>query len=527
MGSLPSTFCLVLLLLSLAASPQTANERGDLLEKQGLAALRQQRYQDALIAFEELLSREPDRASAHYGKGLAFTGILNYSAAAGSFEKAVSLQPALADAWRRLVVLYSQLNRDASTKRAYEKARRLAKVPAEERLSLARALRKTGWIKEARAMLHEAQPLGVNEHLELGLLALGEDDYSEAAGHLQAATSDPSRSTADAEYQYGRTLEALGHTEQAIEHYRRAMSKDPRMRSARFRLGNLMLRSGNAEQGRGLLHGYEQFRQWDRRVKLLLAMVTSGTLSDAAEREKTLELVNLLLQGGALEDAAALIHSALAKNPDDPAFRVAQARWLLSSGQPDKARAVVELLLSLPNPPPDALWYSARLHILQGEWPEAIESFHRLLAIDPDPPAALLKELATAYGMNGQTDEAASYYHRALEKDPLLAGAHAGLGSLLESTGRREEAERHYRRALEIDPDLLSAQQLLAELLLQRGDAEEAVTLFRRSVTTNPADALLRRNLARALQRLGKTEEAEAELEKARQIEAWKSQPAQ
>ncbi len=301
------------------------------------------------------------------------------------------------------------------------------------------------------------------------------------------------------------------------------MSKDPRMRSARFRLGNLLLRSGNPEQGRALLRGYEKFRQWDRRVKLLLAMVTSGTLSEVVEREKTRELVNLLLQGGALEDVAALIHSALAKNPEDPAFLVAQARWLLSSGQPDKARAVVDLLLSLPDPPPDALWLSARLHALQGESPEAIESFHRLLAIDPDPPAALLKELATAYAMNAQTDEATSHYQRALTKDPLLASAHAGLGSLEESTGSLEEAERRYRRALEINPDLLSAQQLLAELLLRRGDAEEAVTLLRRSVTTNPADALLRRNLARALQRLGKEKEAEAELEKARQIEAWKS----
>ncbi|MFQ5791511.1 MAG: tetratricopeptide repeat protein, partial [Acidobacteriota bacterium] len=283
--------------------------------------------------------------------------------------------------------------------------------------------------------------------------------------------------------------------------------------------------SGNVEEGRALLRGYELFRQWDRRVKLLLSMVTSGTLSQTAERERTLELVTLLLQGSALEDAAALIYSALAKNPEDPAFRMAQARWLFSSGQPGKARTVVELLLSLPNPPPDALWLSARLHILQDRSPEAIDAFHRLLAIDPDPPAAVLKELAAAYALNGQTDEAETYFHRALEKDPLLAGAHAGLGSLLESTERREEAERRYRRALEINPDLLSAQQLLAELLLRRGEAEEAVRLLRRSVAVNPADTLLRRNLARALQTLGRAEEAEAELEKAREIEAWKSPP--
>jgi tetratricopeptide (TPR) repeat protein len=359
--------------------------------------------------------------------------------------------------------------------------------------------------------------------LELGLIALEEDDYPRAARHLQKATADPSRSSAEAEFQYGRTLEALGQMEKAAEHYRRALSKQPRLLQARFRLGNLALRSGNAEEGRALLGGYEQFRQWDRRVALLLSMVTSGTLPEADEREKTLGLVSLLLEGGALEDAAALIYSALAKNPEDPAFRVAQARWLFSSGQPRKARTVVDLLLSLPDPPADALWLSGRLHIVENNFPEAIDAFQRLLAIDPDPPAALLKELATACALNGQTKEAETYFHRALEKDPLLAGAHTGLGSLLESTGRLEDAERRYRRALEINPEHLAAQQLLGDLLLRKGEVEEAAKLLRRSVVLNPANALLRRNLARALQRLGKMEEAEAELEKARQIEAWKS----
>ena len=71
-----------------------------------------------------------------------------------------------------------------------------------------------------------------------------------------------------------------------------------------------------------------------------------------------------------------------------------------------------------------------------------------------------------------------------------------------------------------------TAQQLLGELLLQRGEAEEAARIFRRSVGLNPGAALLRRNLARALQRLEKTEEAEAELEKARQIDT-RNEPQQ
>ncbi len=134
--------------------------------------------------------------------------------------------------------------------------------------------------------------------------------------------------------------------------------------------------------------------------------------------------------------------------------------------------------------------------------------------------ACSLREVATAYALSEETGQAEDYYRRALAKDPLLAGAHAGMGALLESTERLEQAERSYRRALEIHPDLLTAQQLLAELLLRRGEAAEAAEWLRRSVVLNPANALLRRNLAHALQRLGNVEEAEAELDQARQIEA-------
>ena len=102
MGS-PSAFCLVLLLLPL----QTPIERG-------FDALRQHRYQDALVAFEELVSVEPERAAAHYGKGLAFIGLLNYSAAVSSLEKAVSLSLYLPCAV--FIKKYSRLNASSATR---------------------------------------------------------------------------------------------------------------------------------------------------------------------------------------------------------------------------------------------------------------------------------------------------------------------------------------------------------------------------------------------------------------------------
>ena len=99
------------------------------------------------------------------------------------------------------------------------------------------------------------------------------------------------------------------------------------------------------------------------------------------------------------------------------------------------------------------------------------------------------------------------------------AEGHADLGLALASAGRREEAEAHYREALEIRPTLIAAQQGRANVLLENGDTLAALALFQQSVAQNPRNSTLRKNLALALHRAGKIEEAEAELQKARELE--------
>jgi len=364
---------------------------------------------------------------------------------------------------------------------------------------------------KARELLEEAPPetRTAGEHLELGLLALNDAKYATAAQHLREATRSPDSSEAEAEYAYAEALEALEQSDEAIRHYRRALEKQPRHRRARFRLGNLLLRSGQAEEGRGLLSGYEKFRQWDRAVDMLLSLLGSGNLNAAEKRDKSVKLVYLLLREGAAEEAEHVLRQALARYPDDLGFRTAYARWLLETGKPQSAREFLEPILALPSPPTDALRRSAHLHILGGRAALALEAFERLLAVERDLPPQVLRELATAYTMNGRMKEAEATLHRALERDPSLAEAHSDLGLLLQGQGRVTEAEDRFRRALAIDPALVSAQRALAALLLRRGDPAGAEELLRSGVRSNPKDPGLRRDLADVLAALGRPKEAE------------------
>jgi len=349
---------------------------------------------------------------------------------------------------------------------------------------------------------------------ERALIAHASGDCEEALTHLNRAAR-----TAEVELIYGRCYEELGRTDEAINHYRAAIEEDASNGTARFRLGNLLLRAGRREEGLAVLDRYEIFRQWERRVKLMIAMVSSDTLPPEDVRLKTLELIGLYMQGGAFDEASETIEAGLLRFPDDPALRTARARWQLATGEVGASRASIVELLQEPRPPKDALWLSARFHLRDGLPAQAVADFERYAARTASPPATLLKEWATALAMQGDAARAVLIFERAIATDPTLASAHTDLGLLLESLGKTTEAETRYREALSIEPTLVSAQQGLGSLLLARGELESAEALFRRSTQFEPSDPALRHNLALVLTRLGRDDEARAQLEIARSLE--------
>jgi tetratricopeptide (TPR) repeat protein len=329
----------ILLLPSATGSSERQEERGPRAVRQGPSA-------EGLAELEEALSQDSRSAVAYFRKGLALAALLNYSGAVEAFETAVVIDPRFVDAWRQLVVLYPQIGRAEDARRAFERVGRLEELPPEERLALARSLRKAGWFGEAlEAVGSSDRPRTPEEWLELGLIESEKGADARAAEHLERALGTPSIATAEAEYRYGLSLEGIGRPEEALAAYRRALELDPRHVSSHFRLGNLLLRSGRKEEGRAILREYETLRQWDRRVNLLKFMVTSGKLSGDEEREKTHALVMLLLQGGELEEAGRLIDAALSRSPRDSDLLVAQAFRLVALGERKSAREVLQPVL--------------------------------------------------------------------------------------------------------------------------------------------------------------------------------------
>ena len=361
-----------------------------------------------------------------------------------------------------------------------------------------------------------SHPENARGHYGRGVALSALARHDDAVEALEAAIAlEPGM--VSAHYECARSLESLGEAGRAIHRYRAVLDLNSYHRGARYRLGSVLLRAGRVDEAERFLRDYEPFRLWDHQVRLLQAMLASDTLAPQDREQKTIALVQLLLDGGETDTAGQLLEAA--NYPGEPRFAVLRARWLMLTGRGSEARAMLDPVMKADVTDRDALWLSAQLHMRERRKLQALADYEVLLALWLEPPARVHQEAGTMFAVNGRLEDAITQFEKALAAEPRLAQAHADLGLALATAGRREEAEAHYREALEIRPTLIAAQQGLASILLENGDTLAALALFQQSVAQNPRNSTLRKNLALALHRAGKIEEAEAELQKARELE--------
>ncbi len=366
-----------------------------------------------------------------------------------------------------------------------------------------------------------SQPENASGHHGRGLaLSALADDRGAVLAFEKAVALAPT--AVAARYDYARSLEALDELARALVAYRAVLELNSNHRGARYRLGTLLLRAGRAEDAERFLRGYEPFRLWDHQVRLLEAMLASDKLTPTDGQQKTLALLRLFLDGGEIDQARRVLDRSLTDFQEEASFEVPRARWFMLSGRVTEARRALDLVMSNSSTASanrDAVWLSTKLNVREQRKVEALADYKTLLRLWPDPPARVHHEIGTTYAVNGRLEEAIIHFKKALPAEPRLAQVHADLGLALVSLGRSASAEAHYREALETKPSRIPAQQGLGSLLLDRGEALTAIELFRDSVALRSGDPILRKNLALAFHHAGRFEEAEAELQKARELE--------
>jgi tetratricopeptide (TPR) repeat protein len=299
--------------------------------EQGLKALDEKRYPEAVQSLTQAAAADPKDYSLHFNLALAYSLMGKNAEAIPEYKKTLELKPNLYQAELNLGI---SLLRE---KQPAEAARYLSSATAENP-------------KEYRA----------NYYLAAAILGTG--DFVKAEGAYQAALAIDPKSP-DAELGLAHALAGENKLEDAAMHFQKAAELNPAFRDDLLELAGMYETAKQPEQAISI---YQQFPE------------NPG----AQER-----LGDLLLKAGRAADAIPCFQVAVAKSPTE-ANRAALAEAYLKNNEPNKAQPVVEQILAADPDNFEIRMLHGRLIRDQRKFPEAAAEFERATKLKPDAPQA-------------------------------------------------------------------------------------------------------------------------------------------
>ncbi|MCG3133135.1 MAG: Beta-barrel assembly-enhancing protease [Planctomycetes bacterium] len=328
-------------------------------------------------------------------------------------------------------------------------------------LSVASLRASRGNVPGARASARRAVRLAPAEASAWKLLA----DLDEQTGRK--------RRSAYAHRRAGDALHAAGQLDAAIDRYRRAQTLCPGGWSVRFRLAELLQRTGRGDlaiqalsEQIGFVLGATGWNDPSARLGQLRRIEArfreSGGLASSAatqlgrayaqigERDLAVsffrECAETLTRAGRHRGAVAALDEILEIDPSDHAARRLLARAHVASGDGTRALSHLRRLSGY-------FMSVSRFH-------DAREAYEEMLRVDPACPDAH-RGLARALLYLNETDRAAEHYHR--------------VGLIYRGYGQPAEAAPYLREAVERRPADAELLEEYCELLLGTGKTDEAL----------------------------------------------------
>jgi len=314
---------------------------------------------------------------------------------------------------------------------------------------------------------------------------------------------------------------------EAIHAFTKAAALDPRHAEGHYKLGQVLLKSGESEAGEASLR-----RALDEDVCPLRALTPAASIVREVAGEQNVSLV----------DFAALLEARVAAKerhgaPGDDWFldhvhptieghrflaleiirALGRTGWIPPAGTmtAEQEEAVTRAVLARVDRRTHGIALRNLAKVLS--WAGKTEDAGRLAqraSRHLKDDANLDFILGTHAAEAGNLEEALLHYRHALRRDPDYTKALNNLGTTLAGLGRDPEAIEAYRKALLVDSRHTGARFNLANALLREGELEEAVTQYQWVLRDDPEDIDARFNLARTYQRASNQRQARYEFEK-------------
>lgn len=206
----------------------------------------------------------------------------NFGDAVDAFNTSANLLPASSLAFYGLGNAYLATNQPSQAIRAYEQALKLDNKLVLAYKSLGDALAKLGKAKEALEKYEKARSMGY-ESIELsynvGMNMLRQRKWSNALKELEVVVAE--RPSAEIYIAIGDCHRESDRAMSAAEAYRKAIELEPKSALAYFRLGELLLKEREYEQGRSCL---ERALVLDQEGKLINRALVRKLADNAAKK---------------------------------------------------------------------------------------------------------------------------------------------------------------------------------------------------------------------------------------------------
>ena len=338
----------------------------------GLQALHRKEDPNAFAAFQRAIELDPTLAEAHYHLGVLYGKQSQWKPAIDALQIAINLTPDFADAHVRLGEAY--LMGMASAKAATE--------------PLERALQLQPDLSRARRLLGDAY--------------LRQNRIADAIHHLKQLVRD-----SEARYLLGLAYFQKEDFTQAIPHFEAVIKRERRHAKAHFNLGNCYLRTGKIAEGRTALRTFERLTREEEQLSSLERLVHN----DPQRLQPRYALAELLMKRTEWELATAEIKACLAIAPDD-----------------EKAS---ELL--------------GYIYLQTEVYPEALDVYGGLVEAHPES-AIYRNSLGIVYMMLKKPRQAIVQFETATHLGTTNPQLYRNLANAYRQIGERAKAEQAYRR---------------------------------------------------------------------------------
>ena len=212
-----------------------------------------------------------------------------------------------------------------------------------------------------------------------------------------------------------------------------------------------------------------------------------------------IDLGNLLLAGGKIDDAQTHANAVMAAQPNNPDVHALLAAIAIRRGQRDQALIELQRALALD---PNRAAFHDDMALLQSSDPAMTatveEELKKSVALDPKSINAKLLLLAF-YVKNSRWPEAEQVGHDAVAVDPKSLSARAALAEVFVKQGNQAKVEEVLRQASQDLSDNPQGVSMLADYYVGSGQLDKAKTEFANLVAKYPKNIQLKEGYIRIL----------------------------